>query len=271
MPPLRADGNTEILLALAAAERAMRDESSPIRHVILLTDGRPSRQVFYTDLVTRMADAGITLTTIGLGESINELLLKTLARLGRGRFLYAPGPRDIPKVFTRDTRRVLEARSDAAKAAPRIDDPAAHPPAKPPARKPAPRKPSPPARPPSPPAPEAAVPVAPVASRLARVRSHEALQGFEEGMLPVVGLPRPATLAPGAGLLLEREDKRPALGSPRGRRSRARVARMAAAPGQGVRSLLPPADETFAPVVRVAHEARGDVLYVALPDRGDSD
>src|SRR5439155_26453481 len=154
--------------------------------------------------------------------------------------------------------------------------PAARPPRTPP---PPPRetpveKPAEPAqRPPSTPPPAAA------SGRLRLVRSHEALAGFPGDALPAIGPPRPSALAGGAGLLLKREDDRPALAAGRFGLGRALVWAVPADDAQvlawdqwprllaqAVRSLLPPADEATAAVVRVAHEARGDVLYVSLPD-----
>src|SRR5690606_19915775 len=41
------------------------------------------------------ASEGIVLSTIGLGEDFNEDLLAALARIGRGRFRYAPRPADL--------------------------------------------------------------------------------------------------------------------------------------------------------------------------------
>ena len=173
----------------------MAPETSPIRHILLLTDGIQTGSAYFTDLVRRMAEDRITLSTVGLGQSINEFRLKSLARLGNGRFFFAPTPQDLPRVLTRDTRTVVEERAARARLA-RLNDPDRLPrPSRPrPLHRatlaPTPAMPPPPSesRPPLPPAPAPAI--APVP--LLKMRAHEALLGLDAGAYPSVGMPRPA-------------------------------------------------------------------------------
>ena len=81
---LVADGNTDIYRALKAAQAVMRAERNPIRHVILLTDGRDTKSDVYGTLPGELLAEKITLTTVGLGYSIDERSLKELARLAGG-------------------------------------------------------------------------------------------------------------------------------------------------------------------------------------------
>jgi hypothetical protein len=276
---IRAEGNTDIHEALSVAERAMGAETSPIRHVILLTDGMQSGFAYFTDLVTGMADAGITLTTVGLGDRVDDVRLKSLARLGRGRYFFAASPRDLPRILTRDTRTILDDRGERADRA-RLADPdrkPAPPPEEPPTPPP-PREPAPPP-PPSPPTPPPPAPPAPAEAALRRVRPHEALAGFEDADLPRVGAPLPSTVAEGGVLLVRRADGPPVLAA--GRPGLGRVlafalpsddARFGAWPGaarliaQAARSVLRPAEEGLVGVVRVTPSPAGDVLRVSLPE-----
>jgi hypothetical protein len=190
---LVADGNTDIYRALKAAQTVMRAEKNPIRHVILLTDGRDTKSDVYGALPGELLAEKITLTTVGLGYSIDERSLKELARLAGGVFRYAPSTRDLPRILTRDTQGVLNARGEAAEKA-RLDQASKQPPLppKPGPRPPRPPKPKPPPPPPPPPAPT------PGADRkpLRRLRPHDAVAGLASDDLPSVGAPRPARSHP---------------------------------------------------------------------------
>jgi hypothetical protein len=281
---LEAAGNTDIYGALAAAERVMEEETSPIRHVLLLTDGRQSAgTAFFGDLVDRMARAGVTLTAVGLGYGSDDRLLKRLATMGGGRYLFAPTARDLPRVLVRDTTAVVSARRERAGAPPRVDEPEREPRPRPPERPPAPLPSDPAARRPPPPLPTPAPPPAPDLRALVRVRPHEALAGLDPAALPRVGPPRPADLAPGASVLLAREDGAPALAAARaglgrtiawalpgddaGARAWPEWPRLAV---QAVRALLPASGPGAGPALRVEARPGGDVLRVSLPDSADA-
>src|SRR5205814_732274 len=138
--------------ALETAGRVMRAEASPIRHVVLLTDGVDTKTIggYFGSVASEMAAAGITVTTVGLGYSIDERALKDLARQGGGRYLYAPTARELPRILTRDTRTVLDARDEKAAEKARIDERG-----KKASKPPEPKSPKPPPKPPpsSPPPP----------------------------------------------------------------------------------------------------------------------
>jgi hypothetical protein len=79
--------------------------------VLLLTDGMTNTGL--TDL-RRIADEsaafndrGVDLTTIGLGQSLDNDLLKTLARRGRGLYHFVADSRDIEKVFVNEAQSLM--------------------------------------------------------------------------------------------------------------------------------------------------------------------
>lgn len=78
------------------------------RRVILLTDGIANRGVREPRAIVHRArpalDAGIDLTTIGLGHDVQNDLLGELARGGRGGFHYVADAADIDKVFVREAQ-----------------------------------------------------------------------------------------------------------------------------------------------------------------------
>ena len=89
---------------------------STINHLILVTDGRPTKGPREADDFSRLVDVftheGITLSTIGLGPDFNEDLLATLARIGNGRFRYADQPEKLLEALQAEIapQRTLVAR-----------------------------------------------------------------------------------------------------------------------------------------------------------------
>ncbi|MDN5343921.1 MAG: hypothetical protein PWQ18_32 [Clostridia bacterium] len=106
-----AGGGTEIYPALAAAYQALAPAPARVKHIILLTDGMSARGGPYTELTHTLAAAGITLTTVAVGEDADAGMLQALAELGRGRFYATADATTIPSIFTRET--VLATRSYA--------------------------------------------------------------------------------------------------------------------------------------------------------------
>ncbi|MEM8783288.1 MAG: VWA domain-containing protein [Planctomycetota bacterium] len=85
------------------AERRFADTA--VRHVILLTDGNePSAQ--YQQLMAKFRAAGISLTTVGVGDAQNEPLLRSLAQLGNGTYHKITDPNRLPQVFIKEARTI---------------------------------------------------------------------------------------------------------------------------------------------------------------------
>lgn len=110
---LRPGGGTNFHPALRTAYRAMLDEPCPIRHVILLTDG-VTRGALFRDMVEEGTAAGITLSTVAIGDGAETNLLALLALWGRGRLYPATDPDRLPQIVTVDTRRFTIAPRDEA-------------------------------------------------------------------------------------------------------------------------------------------------------------
>ena len=100
---LSADGGTVMYPALEEADRVLSASSSPLRHVILLTDGLTDAADFRA-LVTRMARHHITVSTVAVGEDADAGLLAAIARWGGGRAYVTSDPSDVPRIFLTDTR-----------------------------------------------------------------------------------------------------------------------------------------------------------------------
>ncbi len=282
VPPLRAAGDTDIYAALALASKTMATETNPIRHVLLLTDGIQTGSAYFTDLVRRMAEDHVTLSTVGLGHTIDEARLKKLANLGNGKFLFAPTPQDLPRVLIRDTKAVLDDRLDRARKA-RLNDPDRAPPPRPPSKDAPPEVAVPP--PPSQSKPPPPLPPPPPASAapLMRWRAHESLAGLDRARYPRIGVPKLSKVSSPTSMILVRQSGEPVLCA--GRAGLGRVLALALPitdPGlvawedatrlvaQAARSVTPPSDEGPVAFVHVTSGPAGDRLEVAVPEGIDA-
>ncbi|WP_437964957.1 VWA domain-containing protein [Sorangium sp. So ce260] len=105
---IQPGGGTEIFAALDAAYQDMTVTQARKKHVILLTDGKASTGGI-RDLVSAMIAESITVTTVGLGNDLDEQLLKMIADVGGGRFHAVPDPNNLPRIFTKETEMVARA------------------------------------------------------------------------------------------------------------------------------------------------------------------
>lgn len=102
---LRADGGTAFYSALYEAYLTLMESEAPQKHVIFLSDGEPADSGF-EDIALAMQKAGITLTTVAVGDGADSRLMRLLSTLGGGRS-YAVGEFDnIPRIFTKETLMV---------------------------------------------------------------------------------------------------------------------------------------------------------------------
>ena len=217
---LRAEGETDIELALRAAGNRLVGLDCPIKHVVLVSDGHTGGVPLFKDLVTGMAARGITVTTIGVGEQFDHQLMSNIALWGKGRFFPATA-KEVPRIAVEETTQaVTQARALRDRA-----------PVEPP-------KPDPPMDPPVPPTPPGDPPLKPDVSTdpppvdIERASDHardpapppearavlELRSSLRSPVLAGVGPPFPALgdlpgaeARPGATVLLETTDGRPVL------------------------------------------------------------
>jgi hypothetical protein len=84
---------------------ALKNANAHYCHVIFLTDGEAG-DTGYLDVVRRMAEAGITVTTVAVGDGADYTGLTRMAEAGNGR-MYAAGPFDsLPRIFTKETMMI---------------------------------------------------------------------------------------------------------------------------------------------------------------------
>ncbi|MCY4112540.1 MAG: VWA domain-containing protein [Chloroflexi bacterium] len=94
---------TDMFLAMYTARERLQRVDASVKHVILLTDGKAHRGDF--EAMTRsMRRRDITISSIAIGEDADKDLLTEVARLGNGRYYFAPTASDLPRVLTQETR-----------------------------------------------------------------------------------------------------------------------------------------------------------------------
>lgn len=98
-------GGTDISTALEEISNGFRDRGPVRRHTVILTDGLTTASANFKELIDRLKKARVSVTTIGVGEKINEKLLRNIAAWGDGQF-YRANFDQIPKVILKETVRV---------------------------------------------------------------------------------------------------------------------------------------------------------------------
>lgn len=94
-------GGTSIYPALEAAVKDINNTDAMIKHIILLTDGEDYNEE-YDELLDIINDAGITLSTVAVGDGCNSTLLERLANEGGGRVFYTDLDSDLPRIFAQE-------------------------------------------------------------------------------------------------------------------------------------------------------------------------
>jgi uncharacterized membrane protein len=108
---LGTGGGTDIFRALTVGLGELSQQTAPVRHVVLLTDGRSftDDRVAYQQLAETALNQGITISTIAIGFDSDTELLDNLAQWGGGRYYFADDPEDIPRLTLQESEI---ARSD---------------------------------------------------------------------------------------------------------------------------------------------------------------
>ena len=95
---LRSDGGTDMYKAMVEARREMIAKEAAIKHVIVLSDGLTDKADFQP-LVQELAQAGVTVSTVSVGEDSDAKLLAEIARVGKGRGYVTHRSADDPADF----------------------------------------------------------------------------------------------------------------------------------------------------------------------------
>lgn len=100
-------GGTNLYPALASAGRLLASREAAVKHVIVLSDGQsmgdPQEGVRTAEL---MASAGISVSTIAVGDGADTQTLGAIAQAGGGEFYQVTNPNTLPRIFLKETRIV---------------------------------------------------------------------------------------------------------------------------------------------------------------------
>jgi Ca-activated chloride channel homolog len=107
---LLAGGGTFMYPAMVVAKDMLDTTPAKIRHMICLGDGM-TQPADHESLAEEMRDAGITVSTVALGQA-DKQLMATIAELGGGRYYETNDPMNVPQIFTKET---MEATKSAIK------------------------------------------------------------------------------------------------------------------------------------------------------------
>ena len=95
-------GGTNMYPALREAVGALAQDDVNLRHVIVLTDGQSAGGDFI-GLAKKCAHAGITITTIAVGQDADVKLLGDIAKVSGGRMYQTKSAEPLPRIFIRET------------------------------------------------------------------------------------------------------------------------------------------------------------------------
>ena len=103
-----AGSQTNIFPALEQAFEALSGTDEEVRHIILLSDGKTYSDDYET-LVSSMADADITVSSVAVGEEADRDLLSNIASWGNGRSYFIRDVRRVPQIFVEETQIASQA------------------------------------------------------------------------------------------------------------------------------------------------------------------
>lgn len=103
---LQAGGGTYMYPGMVVAKEMLETTPAKIRHMICLSDGH-TQAADHEGLAQEMADAGITVSTVALGQADKQLLAR-IAEVGRGRYYETDDPANVPQIFTKETMQAAK-------------------------------------------------------------------------------------------------------------------------------------------------------------------
>ena len=105
---IQASAQTNIFPALGKAFEQLVESPSRVKHVILLSDGKTYPDD-YEELVRRMGEKEITVSTVAVGEEADRELLASIADWGNGRSYFIEDAERVQQIFIEETQIALEA------------------------------------------------------------------------------------------------------------------------------------------------------------------
>lgn len=98
---IQPGGGTSIYPGVDAAAKALKEDDSKLKHIVLLTDGQDSYG-YYDPLMEDLTEWGITLSTVAIGSDADVTLLSRLAEDGGGRHYQSTNLSELPEIFAQE-------------------------------------------------------------------------------------------------------------------------------------------------------------------------
>lgn len=100
------DGGTNLGPAMDLARRQLAEARAKNKHVVILSDGRSQAAELLPAAAASMRNAGIRVSTIGIGDASDDTTLEQIAQRGGGNFYSVVNPSVLPRIFLRAVRVV---------------------------------------------------------------------------------------------------------------------------------------------------------------------
>jgi len=100
-----AGGGTNMYPGMTYGYQGLRRVDTSIKHMIVLSDGQTMGEG-YGQLARQIRHAGITISTVAVGDGANGVLMAEIAKIGGGKFHFVKNPRALPRIFVQEARRI---------------------------------------------------------------------------------------------------------------------------------------------------------------------
>ncbi len=108
---LSPSGGTDLYPAVEEALSALAPLQARLKQILLVSDGRTVREGRdFSVLYQEVAESGVGLTAIAVGQAPDTEVLGGLTRAAGGSLLLLPDIRELPQVLIRETQRVVRPR-----------------------------------------------------------------------------------------------------------------------------------------------------------------
>ena len=104
---LKAQGRTFLMPAMEQAERTLVDSDAPIKHVIVLSDGKVggTLDMYYSLVASMHHDIGASVSTIAIGKDADFSLLEGISKYGGGGYFQTDSAKNLPEIFVEDFKQ----------------------------------------------------------------------------------------------------------------------------------------------------------------------
>ena len=98
---IQAMGGTNMYPGLRMAYDWLKESDAQIKHIIVMSDGQSAGGDF-PGIVRSISEAGMTLSSVAVGDDADIRMMRFLANQGKGRFYATDRADNLPRIFTRE-------------------------------------------------------------------------------------------------------------------------------------------------------------------------